>query len=63
MKTPASLGNALNEAVVAQFMHLFSVYVKETSNKDEALKRFKAGLVNLAEAEQVVAELLDEKKD
>jgi len=63
MKTPASLDNALNEAVIAQFMHLFSVYVKETSNKTAALERFKAGLTNLAEAELAVAELIKEKKD
>ena len=54
----ADLEGALNEAVAAQFMHLFSVLVKETSDKKKALERFKAGLEHLAETEHAVAEML-----
>ena len=56
------LDDALNEAVRAQFIHLFGVLVKETSDRKQALERFKAGLTNLAEAEHAVATLLNEKE-
>jgi len=54
----ADLDDALNEAVAAQFIHLFSELVKDTKDKTKALERFKAGLEHLAETEHAVAEML-----
>jgi hypothetical protein len=62
MSSDLHLERALHDAVIAQFMHLFSVLVKDVSNREEALKRFRAGLVNLAEAEKAVTDILQEKK-
>jgi len=52
------LDDALNDAVRTQFIHLFSVLVKETSDRKQALERFKAGLTNLAEAEDAVSKII-----
>ena len=57
----ADLDDALNEAVAKQFIHLFDVLVKETTDKDKALEEFKAGLMHLAEIEHAVAEMLADK--
>jgi len=54
----ADLDDALNEAVVKHFIHLFSELVKDTKDKDKALERFKAGLEHLAGVEHAVAEML-----
>ena len=62
MSHDLELGDALNEAVRAQFIHLFGVLVKDVTDRKQALERFKNGLTNLAEAEYAVAELLREKE-
>jgi hypothetical protein len=56
------LEDALNEAVRAQFVHLFGVLVKDVSTPDLALQRFKKGLEHLALVEEAVAKLISEKK-
>ena len=60
MKPVADLDEALNQAVVAHFTHLFMVLVADVTNPEQALERFKNGLRHLAETEHNVAELIRE---
>jgi len=57
-----NLEDVLNEAVSAQFIHLFSVLVKEVTAPEQALERFKNGLHHLAEVEAAVAKMIRDKE-
>jgi hypothetical protein len=54
--------DALDEAVRAQFIHLFSVLVKDVSTPDKALERFEAGLIHLVKTETAVVKLIRDKE-
>lgn len=54
------LNDALDQAVLAHFCLLFSVLMKEPTDKAAALERFKVGLTKLAEAEDAVSKLIRE---